>query len=91
MKRFLDPGSPLKTVAVILKTTRQIRITNPEKLSGSMLPIGTLARIHSESRGLYTVWLLDELNMNTIVVEVPLVLMSMHFAMHEHNLFPHLE
>lgn len=29
-KRFLDIGSPLSTKVVIHKTTRQIRICNPE-------------------------------------------------------------
>ena len=88
-KRFLDIGSPLEMIVVVLKATRQIRITNPDKLAGSTLPIGTFARIHSETRGVYTVWLLDEVNMNTIIVEVPLVLMAMHFKQHPHKLFSH--
>ena len=32
---------------------------------------------------------LDEVNMNTIIVEVPLVLMAMHFKQHPHKLFSH--
>jgi len=89
VKRFLDIGSPLQTIVVILKRTQQIRITNPQKLGGGVLPIGTFGRIHSEARGVYTVWLLDETNMNTIIVEVPSVLMAMHFKQHPHQIFPH--
>ena len=90
-KRFLDAGSPLWTKVVIHKTTRQIKILNPEKMAGDTLPISTLARIHSEKNGVYQVWLLDEINMNTVIAEVPLHLMSMHFEQHPHNLFPHLQ
>lgn len=89
VKRFLDVGSPLATIVVIHKTTRQIRITNPDKMHGTILPIGTFARIHSEARGVYTVWLLDESSSSTLIAEVPYPLMSMHFKQHPHGIFPH--
>jgi hypothetical protein len=86
-KRFLDPGAPLITQAVLMKRATQIKFHEPDKMSAMSLPIGTFARIHSEKGGVYTVWLLDEGNSNHIIVDVPLHLMSGYFALHPHQIF----
>ena len=89
-KRFLDIGSPLVTKVMILKKNQMIKITNPEKLSGDTLRPGALGRIHSVKNNLYTVWLLDETTMNTIIIEIPTHLMGQYFKQHAHSIFPHL-
>jgi hypothetical protein len=91
-KKFLDNGSPVATQVAILKANTLIKITNPEKMSGAALPLGTLGRIHSldNKTGRYQVWLLDEINMNSIIIEVPLNLMGQYFVRKEHGIFPHL-
>jgi hypothetical protein len=90
-KRFLDTGSPLMSTVQILRTNAMIRVLTPEKFHGLALRPGTLGRIHSQANRVYTVWLLDELTMNTIIIEVPLHLMGQYFTQHEHGVFPHLK
>jgi len=87
-KRFLDPGAPLITCAIVMRAATQIKIHEPTRMSGMSLPIGTFGRLHSEKNGVYTVWLLDGGNSNHIIVEVPLHLMSGYFALHPHRIFP---
>ena len=89
-KRFLEIGSPLITIAVILRRVQQITILNPQDLHAEALPIGTFARIHSIGKdGRYTVWLLDESNMKSVMVQVPLDLMGIYFRQQHHRIFPH--
>ena len=89
-KRFLDPGSPIVTTVTLLKGHQLVRITNPEKMSGDKLLPGTFGRIHSQKNGVYTVWLLEDSSMNTIMIEVPLHLMGQFFKQQPHQIFPHL-
>ena len=89
-KKFLDVGSPLITIAVILKRVHHITIVNPQDMHTEALPIGTFGRIHSiENRSRYVVWLLDESASTTVVVKVPWDLMSGYFRQQHHNIFPH--
>ena len=92
VKKFLDDGSPVRTIQMIYKNNqRGIKILNPEKLilHDSILP-GTLGRIHSRQNNPYEfkVWLLDERGYSTIIVEVPGLLMAQFFEQHPHNIFP---
>lgn len=89
-KRFLDNGSPLVATVQILKKNTMIKILTPDKFTGDGLRPGTLGRIHSQSNNAYTVWLLDEQTMNTVIIEVPGQLMAQYFRQHEHGIFPHL-
>ena len=50
----------------------------------------SFARIHSNNGSIYTVWILDEMTMAPIVVEVPLGLMGQYFKPSSHSIFPHL-
>jgi len=88
-RRFLDNGSSLSTIVSIRKNHSSVKFHNPEKLTGQFLAAGSLARIHSSNRGVYTVWVLDESGMDTIILEVPLQFMGQYFRQHHHNLFPH--
>jgi hypothetical protein len=88
--KFFSAGSPLITTAVILKRTTNAKFKNPENLIGEALPIGTFGRVHSKSNGTYTVWLLNEDTMQTVILEVPLHMMGAYFCAHPHGIFPHL-
>jgi hypothetical protein len=91
MKRFLDVGSPIEAIArVDLGQHQSIKVIDAKGISGEvvMLP-GALGRVHSEHKGMYTVWLLDERTMHTIIVAVPLSFMSVLFRPSSHGVFPH--
>ena len=88
--RFLDKGSPLIATVQISKKNTMIKIVTPDKFQRDALKQGTLGRIHSQTNNVYTVWLLDEQTMNTVIIEVPLHLMAQYFRQHEHAIFPHL-
>ena len=88
--RFLDNGSPLASQVAIMRKNSMIKILNPEKMLGDTIFPGALARIHSQKNGVYTVWVLDERTMHTIMVEVPLQLMGQYFKQQPHDIFPHL-
>ena len=90
-KKFLEAGSPLQTTIRILKTNQMITIENPNSMHSDNIAAKALCRIHSETKGRYLIWILDEGNMNTIQIHVPLHLMGQYFEQHEHNLFPHLK
>jgi hypothetical protein len=88
-KRFLKPGSPFITSALIYKRSQNVKVTNPEDMPIVALPVGTFGRLHSERNGTFCVWLLCEKNMATIIVEVPLQMMGLLFKQHHHRIFPH--
>ena len=88
--RFLDKGSPLVTTVPISKHNTMIKVLTPDKFQSDALRPGTLGRIHSQNNSVYTVWLLDERTMNTVIIEVPLHLMGQYFRQHDHGIFPHL-
>lgn len=87
--RFLDPGSPLVSTVQILKSNTMIKVVTPDTFQSALRP-GTLGRIHSQKNNVYTVWLLDESTMNTVIIDVPTVLMGQYFRQHQHGIFPHL-
>lgn len=89
-KRFLDKGSPLIATVEILKNNALIKVLTPDTFRVHALRPGTLGRIHSQKGDLYTVWLLDEQTMNTVIIDVPLHLMGQYFRQHDHGIFPHL-
>ena len=89
-KRFLDKGSPLIATVEILKNNALIKVLTPDTFRVHALRPGTLGRIHSQKGNLYTVWLLDEQTMNTVIIDVPLHLMGQYFRQHDHGIFPHL-
>ena len=88
--RFLDKGSPLVTTVQIFKKNTMIKIVTPDKFQSDVLRQGTHGRIHSQTNNVYTVWLLDEQTMNTVIIEVPGHLMGQYFRQHDHGIFPHL-
>jgi hypothetical protein len=89
-KKFLESGSGVQTHAVIAKNNQNVKITNLDAMLLEMIPNGTLGRIHSRnSRGIYTVWLLDEATYSTLIVEVPQHMMGSLFTPKDHGLFPH--
>jgi hypothetical protein len=88
-KKFLESGSPVVTRVPIPRINTSVRFLNPEKLGGNMVLASSLGRIHSEKNGVYSVWILDELTYNTIILEVPLHMMGQYFAASSHNMFPH--
>ena len=88
-QKWLTPGTPIKTVSMILKGSQNVRFRNPEKMTRPMLAIGTLGRIHSIEGGkTYIVWLYDEATHNTVILEIPLYMMAVLFKPHQHGLFP---
>jgi hypothetical protein len=89
-RRFLDPGSPLVTTVMIARTNSMVKFADRAKVPAQGIMPGTLGRVHSQSNGLYSVWLLDETLYNTIVVDVPLHLMGQYFKQHDHQVFAHL-
>jgi len=89
-QKFLDNGSTIVSTVSILKRNLMIKVLNPEKFPGEVLLPGTLGRIHSQRNGVYTVWLLEERTMNTVMIEIPLNLMGQYFQQRAHNIFPHL-
>lgn len=90
-KRFLDNGSPLIATVAILKNNAMIKVLTSDMFIGHALRPGTLGRIHSQNGDRYTIWLLDEQTMRTVIIEVPLHLMGQYFRQHEHGVFPHLK
>lgn len=90
LKKFLDIGSPLVTTISLLKTNTMISFLNPEDVSNPILP-ESFARIHSENKGVYVIWILSENNaMKTVRVECPLHLMGQYFKSHNHSIFQSL-
>lgn len=89
-KKFLDPGCPVETHAVIYKKNSNIRITNPENMGQETIAKGSQARIHSkDAKAVYTVWVLDPVTYKPVIIEVPQTMMSSLFTMKEHKIFPH--
>lgn len=88
-KKFLDDGSPIKSVVPIAKANKMVKFANPDKIPSATIATGTLGRIHSRCNDIYSVWLLEESMMTIIIVEVPLYLMGQYFVQHQHNIFPH--
>lgn len=89
IKKFLDNGSPLKTVTPINKNNKNIKILNLEKFLTGMIPSGSFGRIHSKNNDKFTVWVLDESTYNNIIIEVPQHMMGIFFVQHDHKIFPH--
>jgi hypothetical protein len=89
-KRFLDKGSPLITTVEILRNNAMIKVLTPDMFIVHALRPGTLGRIHSQNGDRYTIWLLDEQTMRTVIIEVPLHLMGQYFRQHDHGIFTHL-
>jgi hypothetical protein len=88
--KFLDKGTPIISATTIARNNSMIRLVNPDQFSSSQLMAGTLGRVHSEKNGIYTVWLLDDRTMNTVIIEAPLHLMGQYFRQHPHGIFAHL-
>lgn len=87
--KILDSGSAVATTVTILKANTIVSFENPERMAGDRLEIGSLGRIHSQVRNTYNVWILDDGNMNSIIVNVPHHLMGQFFKQHAHGIFPH--
>jgi len=90
LRRFLDNGSSLETTVTLFRRTAIIKFVKPADFVADSIPAGTFGRIHSQKNGVYSVWLLDEGTMTTVVIEVPLHLMGQYFKQSSHNIFPHL-
>lgn len=89
-KKFLEVGSPLRTTVNLLKGNKYIKISNPEKLVTSMIPMGSLGRIHSRKQNSFIIWILEENTYSPLIIEVPSNLMGNYFQQHHHGIFPHL-
>lgn len=87
------PGDAVHTTAVIFRKSTNIRIQNPDKFTSPLLPMGTLGRLHSHDgrADVFTVWFLDETTMNTIIADLPRVMVGLLLEHHEHGIFPHLK
>ena len=90
-RKFLEPGCALETIIPIKNTPTQVTIKfiNPPRGPSGDIPAASLARLHSKKVGRCTVWIMDERNYQTVIIEVPEGLMSQYFRPHPHNLFPH--
>lgn len=89
-KKFLYNGSPVKTLVNLLKGSKNFKVNNPEKFVTSMIGQGALGRIHSCNKNIFTVWLLDEVTYQTIIIEVPQYLMGQYFEQYDHDMLPYL-
>ncbi|CAN5586377.1 hypothetical protein BH23BAC1_BH23BAC1_25330 [soil metagenome] len=89
-KKFLYNGSPVKASVNLLKGSKNFKVNNPDKFITSMIGQGALGRIHSSKQSIYTVWLLDNITYNNIIIEVPQHLMGQYFEHYDHKIFPHL-